>query len=71
LGYSGTVSTQTALKLLYELRAVLDRLGESEVTLHETLVHDIDRAVRLTDHCITQLTEETPESDDVDDEDEE
>jgi len=64
------VSTQSALKLLYELRAVLDRLGESEISLHETLVHDIDRAVRLADHCIAQLTEESPESAEGDEDDE-
>jgi hypothetical protein len=52
------------------LRAVLDRLGESEISLHETLVHDIDRAVRLADHCIAQLTEESPESAEGDEDDE-
>ena len=35
--YNGIVSTQNALKLLYELRAVLDRLGENDSTLREAL----------------------------------
>jgi hypothetical protein len=65
------VSTQNALKLLFELRAVLDRLGENNETLHEALVHDLDRAVRLTDSCIAQLTEESPEAPDTDEEEEE
>jgi len=60
------VSTQTALKLLFELRVVLDRLGESDITLHETIVRDIDRAVRLTEACIAQLTEDSPDSPDPD-----
>jgi hypothetical protein len=70
LRYAGGVSTQIALKLLFELRVVLDRLGESDITLHETIVRDIDRAVRLTDSCIAQLAEDSPdspESDEADD----
>jgi hypothetical protein len=56
------VSTQTALKLLFELRAVLERVGETDFTLHETVARDIERALGLTDSCITQLTGESPES---------
>lgn len=59
------MSTQTALKLLFELRAVLDRLGENDSTLLEAIAHDIDRAVRLTDSCIAQLTQDAPEVSDV------
>jgi hypothetical protein len=65
------VSTQNALKLLFELRAVLDRLGESDIALHEALAHDVDRAVRLTDGCIAQLTEEAPETPDAEEDDDE
>jgi hypothetical protein len=60
------VNTETALKLLFELRAVLERLSESELTLHEALSNDISRAVRLTDACITQLTEESPDAPETD-----
>lgn len=52
------MSTQIALKLLFELRAVLDRLGENDSTIREALAHDIDRAIRLTNSCIGQLTQE-------------
>jgi len=52
------VSTPNALKLLYELRAVLDRLGEEDQTLREALAHDIDRAMRLTDACVAELTQD-------------
>jgi hypothetical protein len=65
LRYAGGVSTQTALTLLFELRAVLDRIGESDVSLHEAIVHDVDRAVRLTNSCIAQLSDESPESPDA------
>jgi len=65
------VSNQTALKLLFELRAVLDRLGENDSTLREALAHDIDRAVRLTNSCIAQLTQDSPGRTDPEDEDEE
>ncbi len=71
LRYSATVSTQIALKLLFELRAVLDRLGENDSTLREALAHDIDRAVRLTNSCITELTQGSPgPADSEEDEDE-
>jgi hypothetical protein len=65
------VSTQIALKLLFELRAVLDRLGESDITLHETIAHDVDRAVRLTNSCIAQLTEEAADAADAEEEEDE
>ena len=71
LRYVAAVSTQHALKLLFELRAVLDRLGESDITLHETLAHDIDRAVRLANTCIAQLTQEAPGAPEADDDDDE
>jgi hypothetical protein len=67
----GAVSTQNALKLLFELRAVLDRVGESDVTLHETIAHDVERAVRLTNGCIAQLTEESPGAADAEEEEDE
>ena len=65
------MSTQTALKLLYELRAVLDRLGENDSTLREAIAHDIERAVRLTDSCIDQLTQDSPGQPDAEEEDDE
>jgi hypothetical protein len=67
----GAVSTQNALKLLFELRAVLDRVGESDVTLHETVAHDVERAVRLANACIAQLTEDSPGGTDAEEEDDE
>ena len=71
MGYDGGVSTQTALKLLFELRAVLDRLGESESTLAETMAQDIERAVRLSNACIAQLTEESPGHGDAEEDEDE
>ncbi len=65
------MSTQTVLKLLFELRAVLDRVGESDVTLHETVAHDVERAVRLANACITQLTEDSPAGGDAEEEEDE
>lgn len=65
------VSTQTALKLLFELRAVLDRLGENDSTLREALAHDIDRAVRLTNSCIAELTLDSPAGADLEEEEDE
>ncbi len=56
--YAGGVSTQNTLKLLFELRAVLDRLGENDSTIEEAIVHDVERAMRLTDACIAQLAQE-------------
>ena len=69
LQYAAGVSTQIALKLLFELRAVLDRLGENDSTLREALAHDIDRAVRLTNSCIGQLTEDSPGRGDAEEDD--
>lgn len=60
------MNTETALKLLYELRAVLERLTETGDTFQEALSNDINRAVRLTDDCITQLTEESPDPPETD-----
>jgi len=65
------VSTQIALKLLFELRAVLDRLGENDSTLREALAHDIDRAVRLTNSCIAELTQDSPDRADAEEDDDE
>jgi len=62
------VNTETVLKLMFELRAVLDRIGRTDFSLYEALSHDVDRAVRLTDSCIAQLTESAPEGDEEDDE---
>ena len=64
------MSTQNALKLLYELRAVLDRLGENDSTLREALAQDIDRAVRFTNSCITQLAQYSPDPVDIEEEEE-
>lgn len=50
------MSTETLLKLLFELRAVLDRIGESDSSLHEAVAQDIDRASNLTDACIAELS---------------
>jgi len=65
------VSIQTALKLLFELRAVLDRLGENDSTLQEAIAHDVDRAIRLTNSCIAQLTQDAPGAADAEEEDDE
>jgi hypothetical protein len=62
------VSTQIALKLLFELRAVLDRLGEGDTSLREALAHDLDRAVRLTDSCIAQLAQDSPDGPEAEEE---
>lgn len=66
-GILAGVSTQTALKLLYELRAVLDRIGENDSTLHEALAHDVDRAVRLANSCISELAQDSPSPGDLED----
>ena len=65
------MSTQTALKLLFELRAVLDRLGENDSTLREAIAHDVDRAVGLTNSCIAQLTQDSPAHADAEEDDDE
>jgi len=61
------VNTENALKLLFELRAVINRLGEYS-SFDENMIGDLDRASRLTNACISQITEE---SDDPVSEDEE
>ncbi len=71
LRYACVVSNQNALKLLFELRAVLDRLGEDDVTLREAIAHDIDRAVRLTNACIAELTQDSPGPAETEEEEEE
>lgn len=53
------MNNEAALKLLFELRAVLDRLSQSEITLEEALSDDIDHAISLADDCISQLTGES------------
>ncbi len=63
-GNIAAVSTQAALKMLFELRAVLDRLGENDSTLREAMAQDKNRAIRLTEDCIAQLTQTTAASDD-------
>jgi hypothetical protein len=71
------VSTQAALKSLFELRAVLDRMGENDSTLREAIGHDIERAIRLTNAAVAQLTQgergaadpaDGPDTDDEEDE---
>lgn len=52
------MNSQNALKLLFELRAVLDRLDENDTSLEEALAHDVQRALRLTDACIAELTKD-------------
>jgi hypothetical protein len=52
------VSTETLLKLLFELRAVLDRIGESDTSLYEAVSQDIDCASNLTDACIAEVSGE-------------
>jgi flavin-binding protein dodecin len=52
------VSTDTLLKHLFELRAVLDRIGESDTSLHEAVAQDIERASDLTDACIAEVSGE-------------
>ena len=65
--YDAGVNTENALKLLFELRAVINRLGEYS-SFDENMIGDLDRASRLTNACISQITEE---SDDPVSEDEE
>lgn len=64
------MSTQNALKLLYELRVVLDRLGENDSTLHEAVARDVDEAIRLTDGCMAELTRDAEGSEDDEEEEE-
>jgi hypothetical protein len=71
LRYAGPVSIPNAQKLLFELRAVLDRIGENDSTLQEAIVHDVDRAKRLADSCISQLTTDDSESGETEEEDDE
>ena len=70
--YAMGVSNQTVLKLLFELRAVLDRIGETDDSIEEALVHDVDRAKQLADDCIAQITRSEspshPEAEDDEDE---
>lgn len=66
LRYAGPVNTEAAVKLLFELHAILDRLAQSEISLQEALSDDIDRAIRLTDACIGQLTGEAPDPNQTD-----
>jgi hypothetical protein len=68
LRYAARVNTENALKLMFELRAVLNRMG-GDASFHETLAGDLDRATRLTDACISQLTQESDEPVSEDDED--
>jgi hypothetical protein len=65
------MSSQVALKQLFELRVVLERLGEGGISLQETLAHDLERALKLTDSCIAHLTDEDPGTPDPDAEGEE
>ncbi len=65
------MSSQVALKQLFELRVVLERLGEGGLTLQETLAHDLERAMKLTDSCIAHLTDEDPGTPDADEDEEE
>ncbi len=71
LRYGQWVNIQIVLKQLFELRAVLDRLGESDITLHETLAHDVERAIRLTNSCISQLTQASTESGEAEEDEDE
>lgn len=51
------MATHTLLRKLYELRLVLDRLAQTDTTLHEALTHDVDEAIRLADECIGELAD--------------
>jgi hypothetical protein len=53
LRYAPRVNTENALKLLFELRAVLNRITD------DPLGNELERATRLTDACISQLTSES------------
>lgn len=57
------MALQNALKNLYELRAVLDRLAQTDSTLSEALSLDVEEAIRLTDDAVAELsqTKETGE----------
>jgi hypothetical protein len=69
LRYAGGVNTENALKLLFELRAVLNRISNDDLSFKETLVGDVDRAARLADACISQLTQDSDEPVSEDEED--
>ena len=58
--YASRVNTENALKLLFELRAVLNRVGD-DPNFHQRLMGDLDRASKLTDACISQLTQDSDE----------
>ncbi len=58
------MNTENALKLLFELRAVLNRVND------DPLGNELERATRLTDACISQLTQESDDPVSEDDEDE-
>jgi len=64
LRYAARVNTENALKLLFELRAVLNRVND------DPLGNELERATRLTDACISQLTQESDDPVSEDDEDE-
>lgn len=63
------MSTQNALKLLFELRVVLDRLAENDSSLHEAVARDVEEATRLAEGCISELAQDAGNQDD-DEEDE-
>jgi hypothetical protein len=52
------VNTQNVLKKLFELRAVLERISETDPGVFETIANDIDEALRLADSCIAELASE-------------
>lgn len=52
------MSTQTAVKKLFELRTVLDRLSQTDSTLYEAISQDVEEAIRLADESIAELAGE-------------
>jgi len=55
--------TQDSLNRLYQLRAVLDRLMETDTTIYEAISRDVEEAIRLVDETIVELIDETTSPD--------
>ena len=52
------MATELASRKLFELRAVLDRLAQTDTTIYEAISHDVEEAIRLTDESIAELNED-------------
>ena len=47
------------LKKLFEVKTILDRLAQTDTTLHEAVSLDVEEANKLTDECIAELSSES------------